>query len=109
MDTRKRKEGDRDDRPYLGGETGDLLRLFSSLGVTVAAGILGFFLLGLWLDRKLGDMGWRTYGLPRIALLLLGLALTIYWAYMRIARHLDKYEKRDGEKEEGEEEDFGGD
>lgn len=99
MDSKKRKNGAGDDLPYSGEETGDLLKLFSSLGVTVAAGILGFFLLGLWLDRKLRDMGWHTYGLPRVVLLLLGLALTIYWAYMRIARHLDKYEKRDGEEE----------
>lgn len=76
-------------------EMGELLRLFSALGVTVAVGIVGFFWLGLWVDRKLSDLGWRTYNIPRIAAVLIGVGVSIYWAYLRIARHLDKFAPRD--------------
>jgi hypothetical protein len=73
-------------------EMGALLRLFSALGVTVAVGIVGFFLLGLWVDGQLRDMGWRTYGLPRLGGILAGLGVTVYWAYLRIFKHLQKFE-----------------
>jgi len=87
-------------------EMGELLRLFSALGVTVALGILGFFLAGLWVDRELAEMGWRTRGLPRILGIILGLAFTGYWAYLRIVRHLRKFDPasgRDGENRAGDE------
>ncbi len=91
-----KKEKERRNDLFERRELGALLKLFSSLGVTVAVGIVGFFLLGLYLERKAAEWGWRTGGSIRIAFLLGGLALTVYWAYLRIARHLDKYEpKRD--------------
>lgn len=94
MDTEKRRrDKERENARFAREELGELLKLFSALGITVALGILGFFLLGLWVDRKLAAMGWHTYGAPRIVFTLLGLCLVIYWAYLRIARHLDKYEK----------------
>lgn len=76
-------------------ELGELLRLFSSLGLTVVAGIVGFFLLGLWADGKLADMGWQTRKLGRIIGLVFGLGMSMYWAYLRIMRHLCKYEPDD--------------
>ncbi len=78
-------------------EMGELLRLFSALGVTVAAGIVGCFLLGLWVDGQLRGMGWRTYNVPKLAGVVAGLGVTMYWAYLRIVRHLRKYE--DGNRE----------
>lgn len=72
-------------------ELGELLRLFSSLGLTVAVGILGFFWLGIRVDGKLTEIGWNTRNLGRIIGLLLGLCLSLYWAYLRIVKHLGKY------------------
>lgn len=93
----KKKKNDNFAREELGA----LLRLFSALGITVAVGIAGFFFLGVYIDRKLSAMGYATRGLPRIGFLLFGLGMSIYWAYLRIARHLDKYDKgKDGEKGE---------
>lgn len=95
MDTKNRDKEIRN-RRFAREELGDLLRLFSSLGITVAAGIVGFFLLGLWVDRKLAGLGYETYGVPRVVAVLGGVALVVYWAYLRIARHLEKYDpKRD--------------
>lgn len=94
MDSKKRQK-ERDNQRFERGELGALLKLFSSLGITVAAGIVGFFLLGLYLDRKASAMGYETHGVPKIALLLLGVGLSVYWAYLRIARHLDKYEPKE--------------
>lgn len=74
------------------GELGALLRLFSSLGVTVAAGIVGFFLLGIYAERKAAEFGYPTGGVLRVAVLLVGLGLSVYWAYLRIVKHLDKYD-----------------
>lgn len=79
-------------------EMGELLRLFSGLGFTVVIGILGFFLLGVWADGKLAALGYNTRKLCRIAGLLFGLGMSMYWAYLRIMRHLDKFDpnrKRD--------------
>lgn len=96
MDTERREKELRNKR-FAREELGELLKLFSGLGVTVTLGIVGSFLLGLWADRKLAEAGMTTYGLPRIIFLLGGLAMTVYWAYLRIARHLDKFEnKTDG-------------
>lgn len=95
----RRKE--RANRRFDREELGALLRLFSALGVTVAAGIVGFFLMGLWADGQLREMGWRTHGLPRLAGVLLGLGVTVYWAYLRIVRHLRTFESPpDGDGEE---------
>ena len=88
--------------PFERGELGALLRLFSSLGITVTAGITGFFLLGLYLDNKLPGMGIETRGLAKIAFVLAGVALSIYWAYLRIVKHLETFET-------GEEKDAHGD
>ncbi len=88
-----REKGDSRRRNDLFGreELGDLLRMFSALGVTVAAGVTGFFLLGLWLEKKAVAWGYEVQGWLRIVFLLLGLGLSVYWAYLRIARHIDKY------------------
>lgn len=96
---KKGRDGNDFDARFGREELGALLRLFSSLGITVAVGILGFFLLGLWLDRKFAAWGWQTYGAPRIVCVLLGVGLAVYWAYLRIARHLDKYEPRRRDEE----------
>ncbi len=99
MDEEEKREKERLNDRFDRGELGALLKLFSSLGVTVAVGILGFFLLGLYLERKAGEWGWHTGGAVRIVFLLGGLAMTVYWAYLRIARHLDKYDpKKDGKE-----------
>ena len=79
------------DKRFEREEMGELIKLFSSLGITVAVGILGFFVLGLWLDRKLVGMGYATGGMGRIVCLLAGLGLTLYWAYLRIVKHLRKF------------------
>ncbi len=73
-------------------ELGELLKLFSSLGITVAFGIVAFFLLGVWLDRRLPALGFETRGMARIVCLLLGLGMSVYWSYLRIARHLKKFD-----------------
>ena len=91
---------DRANKRFAREEMGELLRLFSALGVTVAVGIVGFFWLGLWVDRKVSDLGWRTYGVPRIVAVLFGVGVSVYWAYLRIARHLDKFSPRDGGAED---------
>lgn len=88
----EKRQKDLANKRFAREEMGELLQLFSSLGITVAVGIAGFFWAGLWLDRHLTAMGWTTHKLPRIAGMLLGVGLTIYWAYLRIARHLDKYD-----------------
>lgn len=96
IDDEARRRKERANTRFAREEMGELLRLFSSLGVTVAVGIVGFFWLGMWVDRKLTNWGWSTYNIPRIAAVLVGVGLTIYWAYLRIARHLDKYAPRTG-------------
>ena len=78
-------------------ELGALLRLFSALGVTVAVGITACFLLGLWVDGQLRALGWRTYNVPKLGGLALGLGMTMYWAYLGIVRHLRKFEGDDRE------------
>ncbi len=88
---RKRRK-DFANRRFDREEMGALLRLFSALGVTVAAGIVGFFLIGLWVDGRLREMGWQTRGLPRLAGVLVGVGVTVYWAYLRIAKHLRTFE-----------------
>lgn len=83
---------ERANRRFDREEMGALLRLFSALGVTVAAGIVGFFLIGLWADGALRERGWETHGIPRLGGILAGLAATMYWAYLRIAKHLRTFE-----------------
>ncbi len=95
-----KRRRERENKRFAREEMGELLRLFSALGVTVAVGIVGFFWLGLWVDRKLSDLGWRTYGVPRLAAVLFGVGVSIYWAYLRIAKHLDKFAPRDGGTED---------
>ncbi len=89
-------------------ELGELLKLFSSLGITLAFGIVAFFLLGVWLDRRLPAWGYETRGLGRIVCLLFGLGMSVYWSYLRIARHLKKFDqgdkpdaKKTGDKDKG--------
>ena len=73
-------------------ELGALLRLFSSLGITVAFGIVLFFLAGLYLDRYLNESGIHTYNLVRIAGVLVGVSMSAYWAYLRIKTHLERFD-----------------
>lgn len=89
-----RKEESVADRRFEREEMGELLRLFSSLGITVAAGIAGFFFIGLQADRRFGLAGWGKF-----CGLFAGLGLTLYWAYLRIARHLRRFEKPRAEEE----------
>lgn len=91
-------EGDRFEREELG----ELLKLFTALGVTVAVGITGFFFLGVRLDAWLAEAGWSAGGPGKICGLLLGLGLSVSWAYMRIARHLRKFERPPEEDGDGE-------
>lgn len=93
---RKKPINDRRNNRFAREELGDLLRLFSSLGITVALGIVGFFLLGVWGERRLADWGYPTGKWLRVGMLLVGLGLSVYWAYLRIARHLEKYEDDGG-------------
>lgn len=87
-------ESDNGDRRFDHGELGDLLKMFSALGVTVAVGITVFFFIGLRADAWMAEAGWRMYGAGKIAGLLFGLGLTGYWSYLRIIKHLRKYEDR---------------
>ncbi len=98
MDTKK-LEKERRNKRFAREELGDLLRMFSSLGITVGAGIALFFWAGVWSEKKLADWGWPVGKWLRIGTLLLGLGLTLYWAYLRIARHLEKYEEHDEKKQ----------
>lgn len=95
---RKREKERRNDL-FARRELGALLRLFSSLGITVALGIAGFFFLGILADRKALELGYRTGGAARVAFLLAGVALSVYWAYLRIARHLNEYDWKDNDAE----------
>lgn len=90
-DTERRKEDAVEDARFEREEMGELLKLFSALGITVAAGIVGFFLLGVWAEKWIGGAG-------RIIGLVLGLGLGVGWGYLRIARHLNKYGRRPGGK-----------
>ena len=92
MGADEKRDKERRNELFHREELGALLRLFSSLGLTVGFGILGFFLLGLYFERKVGEWGWYTGGAVRIAFLLGGLAVNVYWAYLRIARHLNKFD-----------------
>ncbi|MDR1519673.1 MAG: AtpZ/AtpI family protein [Planctomycetota bacterium] len=85
------KERERQNERFAREELGALLRLFASLGLTVALGIIGFFFLGHYLDGKAGALGIETRGAMRLVFLLAGLTLSVHWAYRRIARHMDKY------------------
>lgn len=87
----RKREKELANKRFAREELGELLRLFSSLGITVAVGILGFFWLGIRIDGKLTELGWQTRNLGRIIGLLLGLCLSLYWAYLRIVKHLQKY------------------
>ncbi len=79
-------------RRFQREELGALLKLFSSLGLTLTFGIVGSFWLGLYINKTLIRHGIQTRGVPVILFVLAGIALSIYWCYMRIARHLSKFE-----------------
>lgn len=90
--TEENAEKERQNAKFAREELGALLKLFSSLGITVAVCILGFFWLGLYLDRKATEAGMATHGLIRVVFVIGGVAVSVYWAYLRIARHLEKYD-----------------
>lgn len=98
----RKKEPAPADRRFEREEMGELLRLFSALGITLAAGIVGFFFAGLKLDAWLTAAGLETHSLGKIAGLLIGLCLSVSWAYARIARHLKKFApEQDAGKKDG--------
>ncbi len=72
-----------------------LLGISLSLGLGVAGSILAFFFAGLALDRYLHS--------GRIALvisLLVGIAVSVYWAYHRISRILARFDTAQDEQTE---------
>ncbi len=93
-DPEKRRKERKNER-FQREELGELLKLFSSLGITMAFGIVAFFLAGMWVDRQLTGMGHPTRGAGRIVFLLAGLGMSVYWSYLRIARHLKKFDAKD--------------
>ena len=101
MDIEKRKK-ERANEKFTREELGPLLKLFSSIGITLTLGIVGFFLAGSYIDKTLKKMEIATHGLPVIVAVLAGVGLSIYWCYMRIAKHLAKYETRDSDDEQKE-------
>ena len=72
-------------------EQGELLRLVFSLGFTVAAGIVVFFLAGVWVDRRFSPTGLGEGGVFAAIGAFGGVCVSFYWAYLRIARHLNDY------------------
>lgn len=99
-DAKKKREKELANKRFEREEMGELLRLFSALGITVTIGIVCFFLFGLWAERRLREMGWETHKIPLIAGLVLGLVVNGYWAYMRIVRHLRRFEAPRDEPDE---------
>ncbi len=98
---KRRTDGAAADRRFEREELGELLRLFSALGITLAACIAGCFLAGLKLDAWLAEAGWNTRGLGKVGGLVIGLAAGVSWAYLRIARHLKKFAPDAGSAENG--------
>lgn len=94
MDSQKRKN-EPDHEAFILRELGPLLRLFSSLGITLTLGIVGFFLLGRHCNRWLDEAGLKTHGAPGIALTLCGVAVSLYWCSLRIGKHISKYAAED--------------
>jgi carbon starvation protein CstA len=90
---RKRREDKIADARFEREEMGELLKLFSALGITVSVGIVGAFFAGMRIDAWLAGAGWETYGAGKFIGLFLGLGFSVYWAYLRIAKHLKKFEK----------------
>ncbi|MCC8108190.1 MAG: AtpZ/AtpI family protein [Planctomycetes bacterium] len=88
------------DKRFEREEMGALLKMFSSLGITVAVGIVAAFLLGIWLDDKLVEMGYATRGAVRIVCTLGGLGISLYWAYLRITKHLKTFDRAAGNDRE---------
>ena len=84
------KDREKRNDAFLREELGPLLRLFTSLGLTVTLGIAGFFWLGVYLDGKIAPLGLAPKGTAGVVFLLAGLGLSLYWAYLAIARHLEK-------------------
>ena len=82
---------------FMREELGSLLKLFSSLGITITLCIVGSFLLGRYINSALEKAGVNAYGAPTIILVLAGIALAFMWSSMRIARHLQKFNNTDFE------------
>ncbi len=83
-----------EDRRFDREEMGELLKLFSALGLTVAGGVAGFFYLGVRVDAWLAEAGRDTHGSGKIGCLFIGLGLSVGWAYLRIVKHLEKFTPR---------------
>ncbi len=90
MDMEKKSRKRQNDN-FAREELGALLRMFSALGLTVALGVLGSFLLGVWAEKTLIRLDIVSGGWVKVVFMILGLGMSVYWAYLRIARHLDKY------------------
>lgn len=98
MDREKRKKEEAN-RRFVREELGPLLKLFSSLGITITLCIVGSFLLGRYVNNILKNTGINTHGAPAVLFVLAGVGLAVLWAYMRIARHLKKFENHESDDE----------
>lgn len=90
MDTEKRTKELANER-FNREELGPLLRLFSSLGITLTVGIIVSVLVGLYLNRRLAEFEIDAYGLPGIAIIITGITISLYWCYLRIEKHMSKF------------------
>lgn len=70
------------------GERSELygtLSLIGTTGLTLALGIIGFFLAGLYISRKY-ELGIA----PVIIGVAVGVFLSFFWVYYRLTKHLGK-------------------
>ena len=72
-------------------ELRSLLQMFLTLGMTVCGGIVLFFVAGWYGDRTLREWGVETKGVLTIVGTIFGVALSFYWSYLRITRHVDTF------------------
>jgi uncharacterized protein YneF (UPF0154 family) len=68
-------------------EQTQLLGLMLALGFTVAVCVCAGVLGGIWLDRQ----RWLPNGVGALIGAIAGLGLAIFWAWMRISRHLSAH------------------
>ena len=80
---------------FMREELGSLLKLFSSLGITIALCIVGSFLLGRYVNTMLENAGVHARGIPAVLIVVAGIALALLWSSMRIARHVQKFSGQD--------------
>ena len=64
------------------------LSLIGTTGLTIALGIIGFFLAGLYLSRRF-QLGIA----PVIIGVGMGVFISFFWVYRRLTKHLEKRNK----------------